>query len=243
MIQSKSGTFKGPKAMPILLLLDISGSMGVEGKIDSLNKAIKEMLAALKKEEAESETLFLVGAVTFGNEVENIPFTEVDKVPWQSLSAGGQTPMGSALEMAKSMIENREEKMITGRAWAPAVVLVSDGRPYPEDENRKFERLLGPFINEGRSSKCDRWAMGIGSDLDEQFLRRFAKPRQGPDQPDQFFIGGAAEIVLFFKRVTMTISKVLKSKDFGPRVIGGNNGPGNSTTLTIARGSDDDDPV
>ena len=51
MAQLKEFTQPEPRALPVLLLLDVSGSMSVEGKIAALNRAVGEMLAAWANEE------------------------------------------------------------------------------------------------------------------------------------------------------------------------------------------------
>lgn len=39
------------RALPVLILADVSGSMGDDGKIDALNSAVSEMLAAFGRED------------------------------------------------------------------------------------------------------------------------------------------------------------------------------------------------
>ncbi|MDF5716706.1 MAG: hypothetical protein PUP93_23250 [Rhizonema sp. NSF051] len=50
---SKFNTFTVPDArrMPVIILADISGSMSVDGKIGTLNRAIAEMIASFAQEE------------------------------------------------------------------------------------------------------------------------------------------------------------------------------------------------
>ena len=39
------------RPLPVILMLDVSGSMGVDGKIESLNSAVQEMLSAFKEQD------------------------------------------------------------------------------------------------------------------------------------------------------------------------------------------------
>lgn len=189
------------KPLPVVLLLDISYSMSGD-KIDNLNKAVDDMLNAFAREE-KMETEILVSVITFGREVElYVPYTKASQVQWQSLQADGMTPMGSALKMAKAMIEDKETT--PSRAYRPTIVLVSDGQP-----NDSWEKPLKAFISEGRSSKCDRMAMAIGRDADESVLRRFI---EGTPH-DLFFAENAAQLHEFFLRVTMSVTMRTKSKN------------------------------
>ena len=195
--------FTTPKAkpLPVCLLLDVSGSMSGD-KITNLNNAVKEMLDTFKAEE-KMETEFLISVITFGNEVKlHIPPTKASQVQWRDLGADGMTPMGTALKMAKAMIEDKETT--PSRAYRPTIVLVSDGQP-----NDSWERPLEDFIRQGRSSKCDRMAMAIGHDADEGVLNRFIE-----GTPHQlFYAESAAQLHEFFQRVTMSVTMRSRSKN------------------------------
>lgn len=189
---------KGSKPMPVFLLLDVSGSMD-GAKIDSLNQAVEDMLRAFAKEEADIK----VSIITFGASVElpmeNISAKEASQ-RWQNQEASGMTPMGSALRMAKDMIEDKS--IVPSRSFRPLAVLVSDGAP-----NDEWEDPLRAFIHEGRSQKCDRMAMAIGADADENVLRQFI---EGGTQKEVFHAEDAADIARFFKFVTMSVTSVAR---------------------------------
>jgi uncharacterized protein YegL len=159
------------------------------------------MLKTLAEEE-KMETEFLVSVITFGSEVRlHLPYTQASYVSWQRLTAGGSTPMGTALRMAKAMIEDKN--VTPSRAYRPMVILVSDGQP--NDNN--WEKFLEDFIGAGRSSKCYCMAMAIGSDADEDVLARFISKTpylQGKVPNRVFHAKNAEEIHEFFEKVTMT---------------------------------------
>lgn len=185
---------KGPKPMPVFLLLDVSGSMSGY-KIDSLNQAVYEMLRAFAKEEADIR----VSIITFGASVdllmENIPAKEASQ-KWQNRDAGGMTPMGMALRMAKDMIEDKN--IVPSRSFRPLAVLVSDGAP-----NDAWEEPLRAFIHDGRSQKCDRMAMAI--EANEKVLEQFI---EGGTQKEVFHAEDASDIARFFQFVTMSVTSV-----------------------------------
>lgn len=205
MFDPKKFTTPTAKALPVILLLDVSTSMTGD-KIENLNKAVKDMLDTFGQEE-KMETEILVSVITFGNQVElQVPYTKASQVQWQGLQANGMTPMGTALKMAKAMIEDKETT--PSRAYRPTVVLVSDGQP-----NDSWERPLEDFISEGRSSKCDRMAMAIGHDADETVLKRFI---EGTPH-DLFYAENAGQLHEFFQRVTMSVTMRTQSKN--PNVV------------------------
>jgi len=189
------------KPLPVVLMLDVSSSMSGE-KIDNLNKAVQEMINTFKNE-GTMEVEILVAVITFGSEVRlSIPFTKAPEIQWENLHANGMTPMGAALEMAKAMIEDKETT--PSRAYRPTIVLVSDGQP-----NDDWEAPLVDFINNGRSSKCDRMAMAIGSDADEQVLKMFI---EGTGH-ELFCAKDATQLQEFFKFVTMSVTTRTQSKN------------------------------
>jgi uncharacterized protein YegL len=221
-------TVPAAKPLPIVLLLDNSGSM-TGAKINNLNQAVREMLAAFAQEE-KIETEILVSIITFGEQVNlYVPFTKASEVIWRDISVNGMTPMGMALQMAKAMIEDKN--VTPGRAYRPTVVLVSDGQP-----NDSWEQPLNNFINDGRSSKCDRMALAIGADADRNVLTRFVEGTGNP----LFEANQASKIHEFFKRVTMSVTMRTKSKNPNESVPLGNTNPSPTPSTPSSTSTADD---
>ena len=192
-------TVQTAKPIPVLLLLDTSSSMSGP-KIDTLNSAVRQMIAAFAKE-GRREVEVKVSIITFGSSINRLqPFTSASAIDFQPLSAGGMTPLGAALRAAKDMIEDKTET--PGRAYRPTVILVSDGQP-----NDQWEEPLRAFISEGRSAKCDRMAMAIGRDADKDILGRFIEGTPNPI----FEARQAADIHEFFRLVTMSVTTRIHS--------------------------------
>jgi len=193
-------TVEEPKSIPVLLLLDTSYSMSGQ-PIDILNKAVEAMIAEFKKAET-METFIKLSIIAFGSEngVDlHTPLTEVSKIKFQPLNVAGETPMGTAFKMAKAMIEDKE--IFKGRDYRPAIVLLSDGAPTDD-----WEQPLSDFINNGRSSKCDRMAVAIGS-ADESVLQKFIAGCENP----LFYAEDAGKIIDAFKKITMSVTMRTKS--------------------------------
>lgn len=194
-------TVAKPKPLPVILLLDVSLSMS-GSKIDSLNKAVGEMLASFRSSEG-SETEIDVAVITFGGSVELAqPLASAGTIAWTGASTSGSTPMGTALRMAKAMIEDKG--VVPSRAYRPTVVLVSDGQPTDD-----WQQPLDDFVNNGRSSKCDRMALAIGVDADAEVLGKFIA---GTDYP-LFYAKDATGLKQYFEFVTMSVTVRTKSQD------------------------------
>lgn len=198
-------TAPSAKPLPVILLLDVSGSMH-GAKIENLNDAVKEMLDTFRDTE-NGETEIHVAIITFGAEVKlHQALTSAGDIAWHDLSARGGTPLGTALKMAKAMIEDKD--VVPSRAYRPAVILVSDGRP-----GDSWKQPLNDFVNSGRSSKCDRIAMAIGADADEGVLGKFIEGTENP----LFYAENAPQLRDVFKFITMSITTRTQSRD--PNVV------------------------
>lgn len=190
------------KPLPVVLLLDTSGSMSGE-KIDLLYDATKDMIKTFS--EANSRELSIeVAIITFGNEVNlhtrYTKVTELEKTGIIPFIASGMTPLGTALRMAKDMIEDKNET--PSKIYRPAVVLVSDGQP-----NDEWRTPLDNFVNNGRSSKCQRFAVAIGNDVDMAVLEKFTG-----DVKSIFNADNANDIEKAFKTISMSVSVRAKSQ-------------------------------
>ncbi|MEH6388494.1 MAG: VWA domain-containing protein [Pseudomonas profundi] len=185
------------RPLPIIVLADTSASMSVEGKIEALNKGLKDMIRSLAGESRLRAEIH-ISVITFGGNqaAVNLPLTPAHQLTgFTPLTADGMTPLGGALTLLFDMIEDKD--CIPSRAYKPVIILVSDG--YPNDE------WQGPFqrLDKGeRSSKATRFAMAIGADADEDMLSAFANDPEAP----LFRAENAADIHRFFRAVTMSVS-------------------------------------
>lgn len=184
------------KPLPVVLLLDVSSSMGGES-IKKLNIAVKEMISDFASAE-KNEVEILVSIITFGSEVLlHTPYTSAKDIEWQDLTVSGSTPMGTAFSMAKAMIEDKETT--PSRAYRPTIVLVSDGEP---DRDDPWQQSLRALVNDGRSNKCDRMAMAIGTSASNTVLNEFISGTENK----VFTAQDASQIQEFFKFVTMSVT-------------------------------------
>lgn len=195
MSRLKEFTTQTARPLPVILLADVSGSMGVDGKIQALNHAVREMIEAFQ-DEADLRAEIHVSVVTFGGQANtHLPLGPARDAAWTDLGARGGTPMGAAFDIAREMVEDRS--VVSGRAYRPTIVLVSDGQP-TDTWQQPLEALLGSE----RGGKAFRMALAIGADADHNVLQAFlADPEARVYRADE-----ARQIRQFFQLVTMSVS-------------------------------------
>jgi len=197
---------KEGRALPVFILLDVSGSMSGE-KIETVNVALKEMINSFKKIENPKGIIELC-LVTFGGNQVNVikPLSKINDQDTYTLTASGNTPMGMAFEKVAEMIEDKN--VVSSRAYTPTIVLISDGNPTDFNPSGKsVEEImmwesLGKIHSGTRSSKATKLAMGIGSDVDINILKAFINNNEIP-------VISAKDnntISKFFEWVTMSVS-------------------------------------
>ena len=148
-----------------------------------------------------------LAVISFGGDVTyDIPLQPVLELSNIQLQANGGTPMGAALSMAKDLLEDKE--IIPSKGYRPAIVLVSDGAP-----TDAWESPMENFVKNGRSSKCQRFAMAIGTSQDDPVLNKFM---EGMEMP-VYLATDATKIREFFKFVTMSVSQ--RSKSQNPNIL------------------------
>lgn len=201
--------YKAPaaKRLPVILLLDVSESMSGE-KTNTLYDSVIEMVDSFVAASVK-ETIIEVSIITFGSSVElHTPYTSVvdlQKAGISKFHAGGTTPMGTALRMAKDMIDDKDTT--PSNIYRPAVILVSDGQP-----NDSWEKPLDNFIKNGRSAKCQRFAIAIGGDADQIVLEKFTGVKD-----NVFFAEEAPDVIDCFQKFTMSVSTRATSQN--PNVV------------------------
>ena len=127
MSRLKEFTTQTARPLPVVLLADVSGSMGTDGKIQALNHAVREMIEAFQ-DESDLRAEIHVSVITFGGQARtHMALAPAKGATWTDLGASGGTPMGAAFELVRQLVEDRTA--IPGRAYRPTIVLASDGQP------------------------------------------------------------------------------------------------------------------
>lgn len=204
-----------PRALPIFVLADTSGSMRGE-KINELNLALREMLRSLNNVD-DIRGKFQLCVISFGGEVKvEQPLDDIDRISLTELTASGNTPMGTAFDVVRNMIEDRS--VVSSRSYAPTIVLISDGIPTDCSEelfhskNYSAWEPLSELHKGERSAKSQRLALGIGADAEYEMLKAFIRA----DDIPVIKAGDATGIAKFFRWVTM--STVARMNSVNPNV-------------------------
>lgn len=203
----KDVVIKEARPLPVLLLVDNSGSMANE-KINTVNVALKEMLAEFSSIK-NAKGKISIGIITFGNSVELVQkIDKIENVVVPEFKASGKTWMGQAIDMAVDMLENKNQ--VPERAYTPTIILLSDGLPSdcpgrlnPQNYDfSQWEPLQRLHASE-RLKKCPKLALGIGEGTNYKMLNAFIN---NPDIP-VIKANDLATITKFFQWVTYSISK------------------------------------
>jgi uncharacterized protein YegL len=162
------------RPLHFFFVLDVSGSMGADGKIQALNHAIREALPHVREAaEANPGVQVFVRALAFANAAtwvvaDPLPISEFR---WADIDAEprGLTELGLALRLLAVQMRKLAED---ARGFAPAIVLVSDGMPTDTVEP-SFRRGMAELLAEPWGAKASRLAVAIGRDADRGILKEF----------------------------------------------------------------------
>lgn len=156
------------RPLHFIWLLDCSGSMGQDGKIQSLNNAIREAIPHMKAAaDSNPGVELLVRAISFssGASWEIAVATSIDRFVWTDLSAGGTTDMGRAFALVSDQLKVPPMEQ---RALPPVLALISDGQPTDD-----YAKGLAAIMAEPWGKRAVRVAIGIGSDAEYGVLEKF----------------------------------------------------------------------
>lgn len=161
---------KKVRHVPVILLLDVSGSMS-GAPIDELNRGVKDLLEVCGDPKLEKPVK--VAVITFGQNGATLhrelaPAAEIN-TSWQNMDASGGTPLGSALTLAKEMVDDTSY-MPKDEYYKGYFILVSDGEP-----NDEWEEPMRKLMQEGRTAKYDRFALAVGEDANTEMLELFVE--------------------------------------------------------------------
>lgn len=156
---------------PVVLLLDVSGSMMDDGKIDRLN----EGLASFKAEILADPIAALrveIAIIAFGGGVSVVhEFSSADTLNLAPLQAGGPTPLGQAMDAALAEIEHRKSEYRANGVnyYRPWIWILTDGVPTDDWQ---------PSAERARQAETDKKAtifcVGIGNDANIEVLSQFS---------------------------------------------------------------------
>ena len=217
-------------------ICDCSGSMEVNGKIQTLNFAIKDAIPEMQKVAEENPNAqVMVRAVRFSNAAEwhiSTP-TPVEDFKWNELEVtkGGLTDMGAALRL---VAEELKIPPMTDRALPPVLVLLTDGMPSDD-----FTGGLKSLMDQPWGKKAVRIAVAIGEDAQNEVLQKFI----GNDDMKPLSANNPEALVKQIKWVSTAVLKSASSPASQTKdaKVAGGNVPVPVPTPDVAGGSGADD--
>ena len=157
---------------PLALVLDCSGSMQEENKIQLLNDGLKTLAADLKADPVAARCGRVL-VISFGGdgnvEIMGDWTDAMDFTPPQLL-AGGLTPLGAAMRCALDEIESQKSQMRTAGVpyKRPIIMLLSDGEPTDD-----WRAVAAECKSAETAHKVNIMAIGIGDAANKDTLGTF----------------------------------------------------------------------
>lgn len=178
------------KPLRFFWVLDTSGSMAADGKIQALNVAVREAVPHLQQAARTNPGAeVLMQALTFSTTLrwvvpDPVP---VDEFRWHDVAVepAGRTELGLALHELTGQVAALAS---ANRGFAPVLVLVSDGQPTDLAEP-SYRTGLAQLRAQPWGEKAVRLAVAVGRDVEMSVLKEFiGRPEIDPlraDNPDQ----------------------------------------------------------
>ncbi len=190
------------RPLHFIWIADCSGSMGIDGKIQSLNTAIREALPSMKQVADENPNAeVFVRAISFSSGAQwhvSQP-TKISDFAWTDLEADGVTDLGKALSL---VAEQLDVSKMGERSLPPVLVLISDGQPTDD-----YETALEKLLDMPWGKKAVRIAIAIGQDADLDVLQKFiAHPEIKPLQANN-----AEQLVKYIRWASTAVLKSASS--------------------------------
>lgn len=160
------------RQMNLFYLIDCSGSMR-GNKIESINQVMPEIMQTIADidQSNKDNAQIKVACLEFSSGCqwkypEPVPANEFK---WQDIQAGGVTDLGAAFKELREHLSRQSDLDSDTGHYAPAVILLSDGRP------------TDAWKNALKDLKANKWfqvatkvSIGIGEDADKTVLNEFA---------------------------------------------------------------------
>ncbi len=183
------------RPLHFIWIADCSGSMSVDGKIQSLNTAIRDAvphMQAVADENPNAEVLVRAVKFSSGAQWHISQPTPVADFKWEDLNADGLTDMGKALKLVADQLKIPP---MTDRALPPVLVMISDGHP-TDDFGNGIQTLMDLPV-------------AIGRDADHDVLQKFiGHPELKPLQANN-----ADQLVKYIKWVSTAVLKAASSPE------------------------------
>lgn len=204
--------------MDIFYLIDVSGSMNYNGGIQSVNKAMPEIVEILRSisEQNHDQGEIYLSCITFGDEAHQLyprPVA-VEDFMWAPLKARGLTNLADAFHLLEKQMHRNTGMSSAEGHLRPAVFLLTDGDP-DEGWQRELENL--------QKNRWFREAYKIAIAINpnstnhnmKKALSHFSDPLDAGGQPLIIRVTELSKLYEVIRRVSTTVSTL------GSRCSGG----------------------
>jgi uncharacterized protein YegL len=194
------------RPLHFIWLADGSGSMRVEGKIQALNHAIREAIPHMRSAAQENPhaTVF-VNAIRFADEARWLDdkLTPVSEFRWNDIDAIGATALGEALTMVGDVLQ---PPLMTDRALAPVIALVTDGLPTDD-----FQAGLNHLLSKPWGRQAMRIVVAIGEDSASNEAQEIFRAFMGNDALRPFHANNPEALAEQIRWVSTAVLKSVSS--------------------------------
>lgn len=190
----------GTREMHVVVLVDCSGSMSIDGRIDQMNHAMGEIIPILQQVQNDQSArgkMYLTAIAFSDNAWSHIEKVPIDQAVWRPLPAAGVTEMGSALRLLSQYFDEND----TSPLFRPVVLLVSDGEPTDTIEP-SFDAGLQEALSKYWIKSALRSAISVGVGAKKETLEKFT------GNPELVFtVHNAQQLRAYVKFATAQLAK------------------------------------
>ena len=199
--------------IPAVIIVDTSGSMSQQGRIDSLNQALARFKAGVAADTMAAYRAD-VSLVAFNHEVETVDFCSIHDFNPPLLQAHGGTRISLAVHTALDQLERRKREYdASGISRYRAIgILITDGRA-EHDSAGELAQAKERIAAEEAKKQIALFTFGIGeADMDE--LSQIAPPNRPPR-----YLGDGRAIAAIFMALTESLYLISRSAPGQPAAL------------------------
>ncbi len=147
------------RPLHLIWLIDGSGSMRVQGRMEAVNDAIRAAIPHLQAVARENpQAAVFVNAIRFSDEAHWVDdrLTPVADFRWAGIEAGGGSALGEAVAIVGEALQ---PPLIWGRSLPPLLVLITDGLPTDD-----FRAGMSHLLSKAWGRRAARFAVALGEE-------------------------------------------------------------------------------
>lgn len=163
------------KLLNIFFVVDVSGSMRAEGRIDAVNEAFTQMIPALRQIQMDSMSEFelRIAIMTFDQTARWIvPPTPIMEYNHEDIKCSEWvTYFSEAFKVLGEKLTRKAYMAHSGKIAAPYIMFMTDGEP---DKDDNYPPELDNLLGNGWFKASQRFAVLIGRDTINSLVARAA---------------------------------------------------------------------